>query len=415
MVTNEIWCALGFLFLCAKREAFNRHRLKQFYYRQKKQRVYFIVLVLALICQRYFVERRIWARPRSGDWWKRVVSDTFTDAEWKENFRMSKKTFKLLCNHLQKHIGRKDTRLRPAIAVEKRVAITLWRLATNCEYRTIGHLFGVACGTVCVIVNEVCQAIARNLTKKYIKIPRGRQLTDTVEKFESKFNFPQCFGAIDGSHIPIIAPTDCPKDYYNRKGFHSVLLQGIVNSSYCFSDIYIGWPGSVHDARMFCNSKAYKLGESGQLVPPSTKLINGVQVPLLILGDPAYPLLSWLMKPFSDNGKLSADQLMFNYCLSRARSVVENAFGRLKGRWRCLMKRNDMDLVNVINAIAACTVLHNMCEINKDIFDENWLPESESTTDIHNVGENTTASTSSATSAESIREALIRYMHDNPI
>ena len=56
-----------------------------------------------------------------------------------------------------------------------------------------------------------------------------------------------------------------------------------------------------------------------------------------------------------------------------------------------------------------------MCEINKDIFDENWLPESESTTDIHNVGENTTASTSSATSAESIREALIRYMHDNPI
>ena len=76
-----------------------------------------------------------------------------------------KKKFKLLCNHLQKHIGRKDTRLRPAICVEKRVAITLWWLATNCEYRTIGHLFGVACGTVCVIVNEVCRQLQEILQK----------------------------------------------------------------------------------------------------------------------------------------------------------------------------------------------------------------------------------------------------------
>ena len=174
------------------------------------------------------------------------------------------------------------------------------------------------------------QEILPKGTSKYL------EEDDTVEMFESKFNCPQCFGAIDGSHIPIIAPTDCPKDYYNRKGFHFILLQGIVNNSYCFTDI------------------------------------------LLIY------LISWPIKPFSDNGKLSADQLMFNYCLSRARSVVENAFGRLKGRWRYLIKRNDMDLVNVINAIAACTVLHNMCEINKDIFAENCLPES--ITDLHNVG-----------------------------
>ena len=60
--------------------------------------------------------------------------------------------------------------------------------------------------------------------------------------------------------------------------------------------------------------------------------LPGKEVPLLVLGDPAYPLLSWLMKAFSDNGSLSCQQKTFNYRLSRARVVVEHAYGRLKGR-----------------------------------------------------------------------------------
>ena len=58
----------------------------------------------------------------------------------------------------------------------------------------------------------------------------------------------------------------------------------------------------------------------------------GVEIPLVILGDPAYPLLTWIMKPFSDNGRLAESQKTFNYRLSRCRMVVENSFCRLKGR-----------------------------------------------------------------------------------
>ena len=50
-------------------------------------------------------------------------------------------------------------------------------------------------------------------------------------------------------------------------------------------------------------------------------------------------LKTWLMKPFSDN-ELTASQKKFTYQLNHV-CVVENAFGRLKGRWRSLMKRID--------------------------------------------------------------------------
>ena len=121
------------------------------------------------------------------------------------------------------------------------------------------------------------------------------------------------FWCIDGTHIPNIAPQQYHSDYFNRKGWHSVVMQGIVDHSYQFTDVLIGWPGRVHDARIFANSSIYRSGNSGSIFPVNefARDINGVQVPLLLLGDPAYPLLEWLMKPFQENGHLSREQRAF--------------------------------------------------------------------------------------------------------
>ena len=115
------------------------------------------------------------------------------------------------------------------------------------------------------------------------------------------------------------------------------IMQGMVDHLYRFTDIYIGWPGRVHDARVFGNSTLYQKGVNGTLFPEWTKTIAQEEIPLVVLGDPAY--LPWVMKPYIDNGHLSRDQRRFNYRLSRARVVVEDVYGRLKGRWRCLSKR----------------------------------------------------------------------------
>ena len=101
---------------------------------------------------------------------------------------------------------------------------------------------------MCQIVQETCIAIVNCLLKVYIKFPSGQQLQDVVDGFESKWGVPQCIGAIDGCHIPIAAPEDNHSDYYNHKGWYSMILQGVVDGQHRFLDVYTGWPGSVHDA-----------------------------------------------------------------------------------------------------------------------------------------------------------------------
>ena len=200
------------------------------------------------------------------------------------------------------------------------------------ELRTLSHLFGVEISTTCVVLCDLSTAIVEMVATGFITIPSGNDLKAVVDGFSSKWGFPQCVKAIDGSHISIIAPKENTTDYFNRKKQHSIVFQAVVDHEYKFMDVYAGWPGSVHDARVLTNSSVFAKCENGTLLPNWTRNISGRNSPLLMLSDPAYPLTTWLMKPYSDCGQLTQKQTKFNYCVSRTRVVVENAFGRLKGR-----------------------------------------------------------------------------------
>ena len=92
--------------------------------------------------------------------------------------------------------------MRKAITVEQRLMVTIWFLATPCEYRTIVHRRGIAHSTVCEIVQETCDAIVKSLLHKYIEFPSGNKLDSLVDGFNTKWGVPQCVGAVDGCHIP---------------------------------------------------------------------------------------------------------------------------------------------------------------------------------------------------------------------
>ena len=177
-----------------------------------------------------------------------------------------------------------------------------------------------------------------HLMPRYVRLPSDASLHEIIDGFQCHWGFPQMVGAIYGTHIPILKPQESPAHYYNCKGYYSVIMQAVVDFRGLFMDVNIGWPGKVHDARVLVNSSCYKKACNGTLLPDWSSNIRGVNVPLVILGDPAYPLLSWLMKPYLENAVTTLRERNFNYRQSRARMVVENAFGRLKGRWRCLLK-----------------------------------------------------------------------------
>ena len=71
--------------------------------------------------------------------------------------------------------------------------------------------------------------MATKLWSRYVRFPEGTRLREIVEGFEVCWGFPQVAGAIDGTHIPIISPLENPSDYYNRKGFYSIIMQAIVD------------------------------------------------------------------------------------------------------------------------------------------------------------------------------------------
>jgi len=216
--------------------------------------------------------------------------------------------------------------------------------------------------------------------------------------------FLELIGAIGGTNIPIIAPREVPADYYNRKGFYSIILQAVVNSSYKFWNVNIGWAGRVHDARVFANSTIYALFQSGNLLGNELdRSFNGTTISHFLIGDAAYPLMPWLMKPFRDNGALSGDKKYFNYMLSKSRMVVENAFGRLKWRWRCLMKRNDLDTSFVPEVAETCCTLHNICETFSNEFPEEWLVQQ----DVNLVQNDCQTATQTG---EVVRSTVIAYL-----
>ena len=134
--------------------------------------------------------------------------------------------------------------------------------------------------------------------------------------FNERWGVPQCAGSIDGSHIPVSPPAMNHTDYYNRKGWYSMLVQAVVDHNHLFRDICIGWPGSVHDARVLANSCLFKRVNSGELLNGEALQVQGQPLQPFLLGDSAYPLLPWLIKPFPFSPSLDSSQKKFNYRLS---------------------------------------------------------------------------------------------------
>ena len=86
-----------------------------------------------------------------------------------------------------------------------------------------------------------------------------------------------------------------------------------------------------------------------------------------VLGDSAYPLSSFLIKPFNN---AENNQIQFNITHSLHRVVVENAFGRFKNRFSSLKELNVKKVSTAVRLTECCIILHNFLETNNDNWDE---------------------------------------------
>lgn len=139
------------------------------------------------------------------------------------------------------------------------------------------------------------------------------------------------------------------------------MLLALVDADYKFLWANVGAPGSYSDCGVFNRSSlepALRLNTLG-LPPPVPLPHDDRDVPYFIIGDDAFPLRTYMVKPY--HGKyLDHDQRIFNYRCSRGRRVVENGFGILAARFRVLHSCIMTTPANATSITKACLTLHNV-------------------------------------------------------
>ena len=165
---------------------------------------------------------------------------------------------------------------------------------------------------------------------------------------------------MDGKHITIRCPVGSGSKYYNYKGFYSVVLLAVVDANYNFTYVDIGTNGRVSDGGIFARSVLFEKLEKKELSIPPPMTLPGRQepMPFVLVGDEAFPLKSYLLKPYPAR-LLDMSRRIFNYRLSRARRIVENAFGILSRRFAVFSKPIALEPEKVQVIVLAACALHN--------------------------------------------------------
>ena len=258
--------------------------------------------------------------------------------------------------------------MRKPIPVEECLAATLRFLATGETYASLEYQFRISKSSLCNMVPRVCEAIYLVLREKFLKCPTSEEAWERIsESFWGRWQFPNCLGAGDGKHIRLKCPSNSGSQYYNYKGFYSLVLMAFVGPNYEFLFVDVGCQGSVSDGGVFRKTSLCNALESNTLnIPPQKSLPHNdpfydktTPVDHFFVCDDAFPLGKDLMKPYPLK-QLSEEQRIFNYRLSRARRVSENAFGILAVRFRVLYSMMLVDPEKATMIVLACCTLHNM-------------------------------------------------------
>ena len=282
--------------------------------------------------------------------------------QYRKYLRVEPEMFDTILERIRPRITKMDTCMKICLDPGLKLAVTLRFLVTGNSYKDLSYSFLCGFNSISEFVPEVCEAIIQEFMQETIVIPTEPEGWKVVaDGFLNKWNFHHTIGAIDGKHVAIVCPAGGGSEYYNYKGYHSIILMGVVDADGKFLYVDVGSRGTVSDGGIFgVTPLRHALEHNVAGVPPDEPLPGEIQpTPYFLVGDNAFPMRKFLQKPY---GQRRPDRRMrnFNYRLSRARRVVENAFGMLAQRFRLFLTTINVRPKTVEKLIIVGCILHNM-------------------------------------------------------
>ena len=341
--------------------------------RQKRHRLLQVALLLAVLEDESMAAglfkrvRRVINRAR-GSWEGSTLFGYLYNQDanakekvYRDNFRMSPKTFDQLASIIQ----------RSAVAFVPRTGCVRGRKLKPVSFKLGACLYVLALGT-CTKAAADCASVGTSTIELWLRqfadacftvlkpvympsAPMAPELLQQVrEEFSARRGINIAAMACDGSHVPFRTHH---QDYRNYKSWYSTLLVAFVNSFYLFVDGTAGYPGRAGDNTVLRHSW---LMNQITADPDAWLGPGGV-----ILGDSgASDGDNLFLNPYP-NPK-TPQEFYFNFCHSSTRFFVEETFGRWKNRFRFLLHDHDMKH-KLHSQLVYCTmILHNICTILKD-------------------------------------------------
>lgn len=202
----------------------------------------------------------------------------------------------------------------------------------------------MSASSVCKFIRRIATALT-SMSPDYIKFPEPADGHQLSVDFFAIAGMPGVIGCIDGTLIPIVSPGGNTAELYRcRKGFFALNVMALCDAKMRFLNIISSWPGSVHDSRIFNNSRACQRLEDGRYVG-------------YLLGDSGYACKPYLLTPLLH--PQNEQESRYNASHIRTRNTIERCFVVWKRRFAVLQHlRTKLETSKKI--IIATAVLHNI-------------------------------------------------------